>query len=106
MHVLLCVCISPIPLHVQVLAHIDEKKAELEEEQAELSEYQALDKQRRAMEYVSVDHELGKVKEALEALEGGRMKVWRNCCFCCCCFCLRNCVFYHARVSVCRRCHW
>ena len=62
-----CVCVCPLPSR-QVLAHIGEKKAELEEEQKELGQYQALDTQRRAIEYVLVDHELVRVIFVLLAL--------------------------------------
>jgi chromosome segregation ATPase len=61
------------PVCCQVINYINEKQAELETERAELAEYQSLDKQRRAIEYVLTDYELGKVKSSLEEIEAARM---------------------------------
>lgn len=49
----------------QVVRYLEERLKELDEEKEELREYQKLDKQRRALEYTLLDHELNEARNAL-----------------------------------------
>lgn len=47
------------------MAYIEERLRELDADRAELAHYQALDRQRKAIEYILYDKELAKTKEEL-----------------------------------------
>jgi structural maintenance of chromosome 3 (chondroitin sulfate proteoglycan 6) len=59
----------------QVVRYLEERLKELDEEKEELREYQKLDKQRRALEYTLLDHELNEARNALSLIEEHRKKV-------------------------------
>ncbi|KAJ4768644.1 Structural maintenance of chromosomes protein [Rhynchospora pubera] len=58
----------------QVVRFLEERLKELDEEKEELREYQKLDKQRRALEYTILDHELNEARNALSLIEEHRKK--------------------------------
>merc|ERR1719174_3275809 len=52
----------------EVLAEVEQRIRELEAEQKDLHEYQQLERRRRGLEYVLVDHEWKGVQEKIEQL--------------------------------------
>ncbi|OQR86398.1 chromosome segregation protein [Achlya hypogyna] len=57
---------------LEVISYIEGRLTELEEEKDELKEYQALDKEKRALEYMLHEKELHDVRIGLEAIERSR----------------------------------
>ncbi|KAJ3670868.1 hypothetical protein LUZ60_008294 [Juncus effusus] len=56
----------------QVVQYLEARLQELDAEKEELREYQKLDKQRRALEYTVLDHELNEARNALTRMEEDR----------------------------------